>query len=326
MRPLDFVRPVGTLSPLVTPPPQRLMAVIRAYLDDSGYPTDPNTRVMAIAGYAAKQAHWTYFEEAWAKVLGDFGVPYFHMKEWPNPKGILAAIKSDPVLEHDFIVGLAGAITDWLDSSPSAVVRLDDLEEFNERHELEIDPYALAIYGCLFELGTEYYGQEVDLVIDRFDKSPMRIALGFEYAQTDSSGLDISLFNSIALGGSDSWRNILPLQAADFVAYELRKNVDERKGFRFNRNDGTGTAQYNIWIEGLVGSGERLPRYRKSFRAIAESPALRPRGVVWDIDHLEDALKRHPNGWRTPSPPTHRKARAQRHRQMRSPRDPEQPS
>ena len=62
-----------------------IMAVVRAYFDNSGKPEDPNVDWVALAGYLAPEDSWTEFDKAWPEALGD--KPYLHMGELIHSKG-----------------------------------------------------------------------------------------------------------------------------------------------------------------------------------------------------------------------------------------------
>jgi hypothetical protein len=61
--------------------------MVRAYLDDSGKLDDPNTEVIVVAGCIAKVEDWEKFDPEWLRVLKDFGVREFHLKDLAHRKG-----------------------------------------------------------------------------------------------------------------------------------------------------------------------------------------------------------------------------------------------
>jgi len=63
--------------------PRRILAIMRAYLDESGI--HKGADICAIAGYFGDQCAWEKFETEWGSILGDFEVPEFHAKcFWPR--------------------------------------------------------------------------------------------------------------------------------------------------------------------------------------------------------------------------------------------------
>ena len=288
--------------------------VLKAYLDDSGSPANPDHSYLTVAGYLADDGHWALFEERWGQALEAAGVPYLHMREFGNRDSkIYRHLKADPIKELDFITSLVDAIDDSLWFCPGATVKLPDLHAFNAKHGLDIDPYAIAIYGCLIETRRDYRKDPVDLIFDAFEKSGTRVDLALDYARMDvAEDLKADLFTPTHLQDEESFKTVLPLQAADFVAWECRKSCEDRKDWKFTREDRSDPHRlrrsYLEWsIKTILETG-KPPRARGSLKALHKHGSLRPRGFVWDEANLEAALGHHPNGWTAPP----RKRRRQR--------------
>ena len=64
-------RPTPSLSVYPNPAAGCLMAILRAYFDDS-----KDDRILTIAGYLSDLESWGRFDRAWKAVLDKFGVPY----------------------------------------------------------------------------------------------------------------------------------------------------------------------------------------------------------------------------------------------------------
>ena len=127
------------------------MAILKAYLDDSGDP-DGGHNFLTVGGYVATVDYWEYFEKQWTEILDEFRVPYFHMKEFWNANGIYKNIKKEKNREREFIEASILIIKATAEICVSVTVKLADLVIFNKRHKLDLDPYSLAIYGCLIHM------------------------------------------------------------------------------------------------------------------------------------------------------------------------------
>ena len=68
------------------------MALLKAYLDDSG---DPRSSHLTIGGYVGRIGGWTYFEKNWKRVLDKYDVPYFHRKEFASNVGFFKHIRGN---------------------------------------------------------------------------------------------------------------------------------------------------------------------------------------------------------------------------------------
>jgi hypothetical protein len=142
------------------------MVALRVYMDDSVDPNDPRHTFLTLAGYVATEENWNQFEDGRQEVLNKYDVPYFHMREFGDKCGLYREIKKDKDRELAFLADLIGTIQ-ALDECVMTTVRLTHLAEFNAQHEKNLDPYSVAIYGCMIELlflkepeeDTDYCGQ-----------------------------------------------------------------------------------------------------------------------------------------------------------------------
>lgn len=278
------------------------MAILKAYLDDSGDAKDQQHNYLTIGGYVSDVAGWEYFERRWEAALVAANVPYLHMKKMGDPHGIYAHLHAKPNKLTEFIVSLVEAIYASTQLCPATTIKLADLAAFNKRHGLDLDPYALALYGALIEMRREFRNEHIEVVVDRFERSMSRFELALEYAKTDvEEDHKTQMFTPVALQDDQSFRNILPLQAADFVAWEIRKSCEDRKMWKYTqeqRADPTKLREsYAEWTLEYFTKHKKFPRERRSFLALRESPLLTPRGFMWDEPNLEAALRRHPRGW-----------------------------
>jgi hypothetical protein len=291
---------VASLAAQVSPAEAHVVAILKAYLDDSGDADSARETHLTIGGYVSDEEGWRWFEPQWQALLDDAGVPYLHMAEFGDPKSpIYGHLKADSEKERLFMEAVTEIIKDAARGSIATTVVLDDFREFNKAHGLRLDPYAFAVYGCMFQLRSYYPDSPIDIIFDKFDNSISRVAKAFDYARTDDicDRIKPNMFTPIPLQEEESWRDILPLQAADLMAWEVRKYRRERASLRppFElRDDREAIAQ---WISAWESTLERKPRDRLSFQSLRRGMIFRPLHVVVDQYSLEDVLARHPNGW-----------------------------
>jgi hypothetical protein len=292
-------RPIGLLLPYVFPAGEHLMVGLRAYLDDSGDGDSPDETHLTIGGFLAEHDGWRHFEPRWKALLDDCGLPYLHMKEFGDPQSpIYGHIKSDPAKEMAFMQRVISLIKESARGSMAATVDLNDLHAFNKAHRLQIDPYALAVYGCLFQLRSYHPNDEIEIVVDSFDNSVSRVAKALAYAKSDSQDrLRSDLFIPIPLQKEKTWREISPLQAADLIAWEMRKYRRERAALRPPPEIRSDDEAVNRWVQAWEEQQEKKPRDRMSFQSLRQGMIFRPLHSVVDAHVLEILLTRHPNGW-----------------------------
>jgi hypothetical protein len=134
---------------------------------------------------------------------------------------------------------------------------------------LGLDPYSFALYVCLIDLRKRYADDDIEIVIDRISTPYKRIQLAKQYARTDTfEDLKVENIQMFPLEKTDSFKKIFPIQAADFMAWELRKISEERKDWSPSDNARVNLEavqeDYRSWAKQFNESRGRFPRQRKS--------------------------------------------------------------
>src|SRR5258705_14004787 len=105
------------------------MAVMyRGTFDDSDDQDDQQQSCASFGGYIGPVDAWDRFEIAWQRVLDEFGVPYFHMREFKNPRGHYAHLLKDADKMAQFFAALAQVIRGCGLHCYASVVRVADLK------------------------------------------------------------------------------------------------------------------------------------------------------------------------------------------------------
>lgn len=276
------------------------MAILKAYFDDSKHTNE----LLTVGGYLSDVESWGRFETEWKQILDQAKVPYLHMKEFWHKDGIYKHIKDLPAAEESFFRKLVQAIKGHTKFCTQTTVLLDDLKRFNSDHDLELSAPALCVYGCLRALQWAFPRGEIEAIFDKFEAASPAIDLAKDYLQSDVSaqpqpGDRENPFLSIySLEKQDSWRNILPLQAADWLSWEMRKTcIDTKPWIEKKGHDQTvdWVHDFNKWAQRFYEENGRPFRNRKSFIALRE--ANPPQGHIWNYEQLESVKARHPYGW-----------------------------
>jgi hypothetical protein len=201
---------------------------------------------------------------------------------------------------REFIKDLTSAICEcWLRPFWS-ITRLGDLERFNKETGLNIHPYALAAYGCMLSMAYEYGAQvSVEAIFDHVEQVTSKLAAASQYSIADSYyGKFLENVALIPLPKTQTFRTLRPLQAADFIIWEIRKNhlqldewfvIPEKPIDQQLRCD-----HFDAWSRASFGV-ERPPA-RKSLEAVMQAGAP-ANGIVWDYDNIMQAHRRRGGVW-----------------------------
>ncbi|WP_041839559.1 MULTISPECIES: DUF3800 domain-containing protein [Acidobacterium] len=208
---------------------------------------------VAVSGWLSSGERWEQFDYEWDQILEEFQVPYFHMKEFAHSVGAYSqGWKGENGKRAEFIQRLVAAISRNAMAGFACLVERNVFDRVNE--EFQVREY----YGNEYALcGRICVSQVRHWLDERGDKNGVHHIFedGDERGRLswllESDGYAAPVFfpgkDRIAKDGS-LIRGLLPLQAADLAAYEMRKAFDD-----------FGDAQVL----------EEVARYRKSFRAVA---------------------------------------------------------
>jgi hypothetical protein len=290
------------LSPFVDPPGGTLMGILKAYVDDSGDDRDAQHSVVSIACYLSHADQWRVFEREWREVLEGYEVPYLHMKEfWNRDKDTYRHLKEDQNRQKNFFADLVQVVGDNINYCFSAVVRIEDIKKFNREFSVELDTFSFALYAAVVSLREIYVSEDIHIVIDKITKPQKRIDLAKQYIRTDTfKDLNSDCLTITPLEKDESFVDVLPIQASDFMAWELRKAYEDRKEWEPTEESrlskGALKEHYDEWAQSFLKQHGRLPRQRLS--AFGLEKATPQKGHLWDFVNIRAAhLVRHKNGW-----------------------------
>jgi hypothetical protein len=288
----------SSMSMFIKSPRPSSMAALKGYADDS----QRTGRIWTIAGYIGDDRKWDEFENQWMIVLAKHDVPYFHKKEFGQPNGVYA--KWYPMEDHyeeiaAFYRDLTQIIIDcWL-SPFFSTVRIDDLERFNAETGQKLEPYPLAAYGCMLGIAKEY-DHISEVFFDRVEKVISKLGKAEAYAESDRLyWKSLERVGLIGLQKAVTFRELLPLQAADLLAWEIQRNhlnADEWHARRDRqRNDDERWLSFQLWS--MEKYGVPQPPSRKSLEVLAMNGAQPISPIIWDYDQLKTAHRLRRGVW-----------------------------
>lgn len=267
--------------------------MLTAYADETGHSRDEQQKFVGMAGLLAPALNWEAFERKWKATLAskEFNIPYFHMKEFAHSKETFKDWEGNERRRRKLFGRLMLHIETALALPFGVIIPMDELRKFTkEQQELLLDPYFLCFQSVTAACTT---------FLD-FHNLPKeeKIALVFsEQGEFKNRALQIydgvmklegtSIHRSTSSPTFRDMREIVPLQAADIVAYEMYKEF-ERHLYKPN-------AETRFGYKRIVKMSQRLG-FRPMFRYftktdlaqyIGEAEFLNKRRAYWEKRRAE---------------------------------------
>jgi len=208
---------------------ESVFVMFTPYFDSSH--TSGGKGVWVVSGWLSTVEKWERFTVDWKLVLAKFNVPYLHMKEFAHSTGAFAdGWKGENNKRELFIRTLISVIKDHAIAGFSSMIENSVFEEVDKEYEVRENfgnEFALCGRTCAAKanlwLRDNGYDRPAEYVFEAGDERG-RLTHLFE-----SQGYPPPIFrpshDRIANDGV-LIRGLVPLQAADLMAYELRKAWD----------------------------------------------------------------------------------------------------
>ncbi|HEV2380146.1 MAG TPA: hypothetical protein VG206_10175 [Terriglobia bacterium] len=188
---------------------------------------------VVVAGFVSSFDLWDRFAVDWRIALSALGIPYVHMKAFAHYKDPYCHLKGEVEQTAHILHTLAKVITDYSPRAFSTALSFRDFESVNQRFCLKESlrtPYAVCAFDCVHEMtawAARLSRQAVQCVFDEGDDgwgSVQQFAREKEFPEPISRPSRDKM-RKLPSGEEYLEKGILQLQAADFLAYELRKAV-----------------------------------------------------------------------------------------------------
>lgn len=196
------------------------MTILRAYCDESMLP-EGSVRIAAVAGGLSSVEGWEHFEPRWAEVLNQHGVECFHMTDFENRRRVYDDWSDERRVA--FITSLIDTISL---TSPrvmvaACVIVLNDFEALSGPDREKVgDPLDFCSEWLVRQFGYFLTISKANGRISYFfERRPGlgRVMEAFRRAQ-EKVGDERRLESISAVD-----KKVVPLQCADFLAYEAAK-------------------------------------------------------------------------------------------------------
>lgn len=185
------------------------------YFDDGGHPDDQPAVI--VAGFVGTKEQWLIFEREWMEILSPLGIEQFHMTDFETCR-VWSRRKKDEILSK-----LVSVIRERIRRPISATVLMQDYKELNDSYTLEQSigtPFAIAGRTVAASLNTwkAKYANPSDPLIVFYERGTKHYSDFEEAMKRDRLPLPIP-----------AGKEVVPLQAADLLAWELLYSVKKRK-------------------------------------------------------------------------------------------------
>jgi hypothetical protein len=240
-----------------------------AYFDESG--THAGAVILAVAGYVSVDRQWVEFEREWQEILTAEDIPFFHMADYESRFGIYKDWSNEKRIR--VITRLCSIIKRRVHRAFTSSVIISDYNDVAAmRPDLFETAYAFNANICMRLIS--------DWAEERAHKGPIAYVFergsGYEAELAQQFNIYLAsdelkaLYRLSTLTFADK-RDILPLQAADILVYEVRKRAlnqtdDSKKKFvrRSMNNIGGVPGGYYYWTKqnllDLIASHEQMKK------------------------------------------------------------------
>jgi hypothetical protein len=242
---------ISLAQALLRTDPNATFAMINSYTFYGDAAGGSDQGFIVVAGYLSTYQKWLEFIGEWTVLLGAYGLPYFHMAEFAHFKGPFDQFKDDEGRRSEFLSKAASLIRDHVERSFACRVEFASFSRVSRAYPLaEIAgvPYSCAARTCVTKVRKSLpRGTDVEFVFEDGDKGKGEL---IRIMERDGYPIPIFRPSRDRVVKGHMVKALLPLQAADFAAYELRKAFKDDP--------------CELWP---------VERYRRSLRALADIPS-----------------------------------------------------
>jgi Protein of unknown function (DUF3800) len=202
--------------------------VLHGYFDETGHSSDVRQSFNGMAGFLAQSSQWDRLEHKWKATLKLFQIPFFHMKDFAHSTG---HFKGWNEAKRQRLLRKLLTHLESINPVPIGVIfSMDDFRSLpSEKRQYLTEPYLLSCSAMLsLTLGMlKRIGANKRTIIIFSDQVEFRQSPRDYY---ESACCRDRLMNQlIAPPDFRDMRDVVPLQAADLLAYELYKECRRRR-------------------------------------------------------------------------------------------------
>jgi hypothetical protein len=214
--------------------------MLSAYFDESG--THKQAPIIVIAGWIAGDKEWIKFSNKWQAVLTKYNLPYFHMSEWEGGHGLyknmtekekrLLIDRLTTIIKKHASIGIFGA---FHRSTYDEVLREIYGDDYKNKF---VKPYGVCAMRCIETTRRWMTSKSLDGPLAYVFETGARYS--GQFFEAFKAMQKIPRLKRMYPGGMSFYdkRDMLPLQAADILAYEMyRELINHTKNHLNPRRD-----------------------------------------------------------------------------------------
>jgi hypothetical protein len=199
-----------------------------AYMDETGHAADDSQKFCGMAGFLAPAYKWEKFESNWNTVLKEFHIPYFHMKEYAHSKGVFKGWEKDEAKRKDLFNKLLNKIAAIRPVPMGSITSLEGFRSLSQEDQLAWhDPYLRGLLDCTsapgFLLDDQPPQVKFAVVFSHQAEFAHRAKHVYQLIEEASPFGHRMMYPDFK-----DMRDLVPLQAADIIAYELHREFERR--------------------------------------------------------------------------------------------------
>jgi hypothetical protein len=207
----------------------KYMLMLTAFMDETGHPDDPNSKFVGMAGLLAPSNNWERFEKQWKALLKRYDLPFFHMKDYAHSRKAFEGWKGNETKRRELLAELMQTIRDAHALPFGCTIPMDSYRSYPKHLQITArSPYYWVFIGCVTQLAgllrpARGFDETIAPVFaeqTEFQNFAMQV---FDMARANpiiGNSIDTPVFRPM--------QKLVPLQAADLVAYEVHKEADRR--------------------------------------------------------------------------------------------------
>jgi hypothetical protein len=195
---------------------------MEAYFDESG--TDAASPVMCIAGYLFKAEQARHLEREWAEVLSEFGVDHFHAVDCAH--GVRQFKRLSPAQRNELLTRLIGIIKRRMEIGIAVSVSETDFGKCVPPRWIRGGPYVICaaqvLSGVVGWADKRNFSGKISYYFEKGHRHRGLTNNTINQLLTSATGYDGLRYETHDFGEK---RSMMPLQAADILAYEWIKEL-----------------------------------------------------------------------------------------------------